>query len=135
MNNGYMNPDIKKKSGIFLKALIIGILVTLLTMLGFAAIMLLFSVNQNYSVVLATISVAIGSFAAAFYTAKKFNNKGYKIGFLAGLFTFIIVTAVSLIISKNAVTYNTFFHFVIIVIASLLGGILGVNFKKDKKYI
>ncbi|MDD6478635.1 MAG: TIGR04086 family membrane protein [Oscillospiraceae bacterium] len=135
MNNSYIAPDVKKKSGIFLKAAGSGIVVTLLAMLIFAAIMLWFGISQKYAVALATVSVAIGSFAAAFYAARKINVKGYKIGFLAGVVTFIIITAVSLIISKNGVTYNTLFHFIIIMISSLIGGILGVNFQKDKKYI
>lgn len=135
MSNNFITPDIKKKSGIFLKALLLGVAVTFITMLLFAALMLWCNIPQGYTTALATVSVAIGSFFAAFYSARKINSKGYKIGFIAGVITFLIVTLISLFMSDNGITYNTLFHFIIIIISSLIGGIWGVNFKRDKKYI
>ena len=38
-------------------------------------------------------------------------------------------------LNKSAVTINTLFHFVIIVMSSVVGGILGVNKKKTKELI
>ena len=52
-----------------------------------------------------------------------------------GIVTFAVVTLVSLIVDDGGFTQNTIFHFVIIMLASLIGAILGVNKTSNKKYI
>ena len=46
----------------------------------------------------------------------------------------LIILAVVVVVG-NRLTVNTLFHFVIIVLSSLVGGITGVNADKGKKYI
>ena len=120
---------------LYLTGALIGILVTLLFMCIFAGVIVLTDLDRGYSLPLATVSLALGSFMAAYYVARKSGNKGYLIGTLIGLISFAAVTVISLIVSKNGLSINTLFHFIIIVIASAIGGILGVNKGKSKKYI
>lgn len=119
----------------YLKATVIGVAVTFLSMLLSAAIIMLLNLDRAFSVPLATISLALGSFAAAYYVSSIIQNKGYLIGTLVGLITFGIVTIISLIVNKNGLTVNTLFHLIIILLSSAIGGILGVNKNKSKKYI
>ena len=79
--------------------------------------------------------MAAGSLSAAFYAARKNGSKGYLIGRLVGIITFLLVTIISLIVSGGVLSSNTLFRFVIIVISSLIGGILGINIRREKKYI
>ena len=60
---------------------------------------------------------------------------GVYIGFIIGISTFLIITIISLIINDTALSINTLFHFIIIVLSSLIGGIFGVNKDKNKKII
>ena len=122
-------------AAIYIKGAIIGVAVTLLFMCLFAAILLFSGIDRGYSVPFATVSLALGSFAAAYIVSRKSERRGYLIGTLIGLVTFAIVTVISLIINKNGLTMNTLFHFIIIVLASAIGGILGVNKGKSRKYI
>ncbi len=120
---------------LYLTGALIGIAVTLLFMCVFAAVILLLGLDRGYTVPFSTVSLSLGSFAAAFYVSSKSQHKGYLIGTLVGLISFAAVTVISLIISNSGLSINTLFHFIIIVLASAIGGILGVNKGKNKKYI
>ncbi|MBO4433333.1 MAG: TIGR04086 family membrane protein [Clostridia bacterium] len=113
----------------------LGIAVTLIFLFIFAAAIYFFDIDRVYSVPFATMSLALGSFSAAYFVSKKIGHRGYLIGALVGLISFAVVTIISLIVTKSGFSGNTVFYFIIIVIASLIGGILGVNKGKRNKYI
>ena len=127
----------KDKKGylIYILGFVIGIVVTAVFITLFAVIMYLSGSAFKYAPVFATVSVAIGSLTAAFFTAKKRGSHGLIIGAVIGGITFILITLISLIINRGGVTVNTLFHFIIIMLSSLIGGILGVNKGKSHKYI
>lgn len=132
------NDTLKKRpSGVvlYLTGALIGVLSTLVFMCISAAAILFLELDRGYSVPLATISISLGSFLAAYFVSLKSEQKGYLIGTLIGVISFAAVTVISVIISKNGLTVNTLFRFIIIVLASAIGGILGVNKGKNKKYI
>ena len=119
----------------YLIGALIGIAVTFAFLLIFSAAIILFGLDRAYSVPFATVSLALGSLAAAYYVSRKSEKKGYLIGTFIGLISFAAVTVISLIVNKSGLTLNTLFHFIIILLASAIGGILGVNKGKSKKYI
>jgi len=127
MNKDLIKTDKSKKIMIIVKGVIVGVIAALTMMLIFAGIMLIFEIDRNFSTPFATVSVALGSFSAAFYCARKVGKKGYLIGLITGIITFCIITFISFIVSDKGFTYNTLFHFIIIILASLMGGILGIN--------
>lgn len=131
----YSYGDFKQKLPIIIKGTLLGVAVTIFSMIGFAALMLIFNMDRKLSLPFSTTSLAIGCLLAAMYTAKKVGHKGYIIGFIIGVIVFVLVTALSLIITGDGFSYNTLFHFVIILIASITGGILGVNRGRKNKYI
>lgn len=114
---------------------IVGTVTTLALMLISAAAIYLFNLDRAYSIPLSTLSLALGGFAAAYYVARKSERKGYLVGALTGLISFALVTIISLIVTKSGLTVNTLFHFIIITLASVIGGIMGVNKGKNKKLI
>jgi len=125
----------QNKSKLIITGTIIGIVVTLLIMLLLSFVVLMFDLNDGFSAPFATLSLAIGTFAAAFYTARNIGSRGYLVGLTVGVISFLVVLLISLFVSKQSIGANTVFHLVIIIISSLIGGILGVNFKRDKKYL
>ena len=132
MSKDFSKAIVNKKSAYILGG-VIGLVVTLVSMLTFAAVLLFFDVNRAFAVPFATISVAVGSFFASKINAKKIGDKGYLVGSIIGIIVFILITIVSLIFG-NGLTLNTLFHFVIIILSSVAGGISGVNVRQ-KKYI
>lgn len=111
---------------------IIGLAVTFLFVLIFAAVLLIFGLNKEFADPFATVSLACGSFSAAYFIAYKIGSKGYLIGLCAGGIIFLITTLIGLVINGGAVTLNTLFHLIIVTLSGVLGGILAVN---KEKYI
>lgn len=114
---------------------VIGVITALVFIVLFALVMYLSGEAFKYAPVFATLSVAFGCFAAAFFTARRQANRGWLAGAIIGGITFILITLISLILNRGGVTLNTLFHFIIIMLASLIGGIVGVNKGKSHKYI
>ncbi len=114
---------------------LVEIVSTLVFVLAFAVIMYLIEGGYKYSSIFATVSIAIGSLIASFYLGNKQGQKGILIGLAVGGITFIIITLISLLMDNGAVGINILFHFIIILLASLIGAILGVNKKANQKYI
>ena len=124
-----------KKYGIFIKSLIIEVAVTLIFILLFSILMYLTEKGYEYASVFATVSVALGSLAAAFSAAKSIGKKGLLTGAVVGGISFILVTLISLFADNGGLTVNTVFHFIIIMLSSLIGAVLGVNRKSNRNYI
>lgn len=133
MSNVFNNNNDNKIIAFFLGG-IVGIIITLIIMFIFSAVIIFLNIDRAYAVPFATISIGIGSFFAGKITGRKLCNKGYLVGLVIGLITFLTITLLSLILG-NSLSINTIFHFVIILLSSIIGGITGVNYKKNKKYI
>ena len=134
MSADFSKKDTINKKTAFLWGGMLGILTSLVAMLVFSAVLLFFNLDRNYAAPFATISVALGCFIAGRYTAKKIGDKGYLIGLIIGAAVLVVITALSLIIG-NGMSLNTLFHFIIMILSSIVGGIAGVNQDKHKKYI
>ena len=57
------------------------------------------------------------------------------IGFIISVAVFVIITVISMIINNAGFNINTLFHFIIIVLSGVVGGIMGVNHEKKQKLI
>ncbi len=113
----------------------IGTAAAIILMAAFAMAVVFFQIDRSYAAPLATVSVAAGCFVSSFTGGKKIGKKGYLFGLLNGGAVFIIITLIALIVSGWSFSLNTVFHLVILVMASVAGGILGVNKIRNKKYI
>ena len=134
MSNEFTKKDNIKKKSAYIWGAMLGILSALVSMIVFSAVLLFLNIDRAYATPFATISIAIGSFIASRYTSNKIGDKGYLIGLTIGIIVFIVITSLSLIVG-NSLSLNTLFHFIIILLASTVGGITGVNQNKHKKYI
>lgn len=119
---------------IFIKGIVLGVLVNISLLLIFAAVILLADIDRAFAQPLSSIALGVGGFVAAIYTAKKIGGKGYLVGLIIGLLSFVVVTLIGLIINKNGLTKASVFRFIISFLSSVIGGIIGVN-KKTQKYI
>jgi len=134
MSDGFLKKDDTNRKRIYITGGILGVAVTIAVMLIFSLVLLFSNLDRAYAAPFATISISAGTFFASRYAAKKIGDHGYLIGLVVGVVTFVIITVISLIVG-NKFSMHTLFHFVIILLSSFVGGILGVNIKKSKKYI
>ena len=122
-------------SKIVLISTLVGVIATAVSIILFSAVMYFAGLDKIYSVIFATISVAIGCFFASFTAALKNKSKGFLTGLVVGGITFAIIFLISLMYDKGAVGTNTLFHFIIFMHSSVVGGVLGVNKVENRKYI
>ncbi len=126
----------KKLNYIFLlKVLLIELITTTLTMLLFATVLYFLEGGFQFSPLFASISLGLGCFLASLYASKKIGQKGLLVGSIVGGISFIIITLISLMASKDVFTLNTLFKLIILMLMSFIGGVLGVNLKQNQKYI
>lgn len=135
MNNEILKKGISTKYKSIIGAFLIGVAVTAVFIAVFAAVMYFFAAGFKYAALFATLSAAFGGFAASFFLAGKSGSRGWLTGLITGICAFLIITVISLAVNHGAMTNNTLFHLVIIVLASVIGGILGVNKPSEKKFI
>lgn len=117
-----------------IKTALILIAVSLIGVLIFATVMYFLEGGYEFSPLFATVSVALGCLVSSLSLARSVGKKGLLIGGAVGFVTFIILTLIALVVNNSGITVNTLFRFIIIMLASIIGGIIGVN-KKQEKYI
>ncbi len=119
---------------VFLKAFIFEIIITAIFVVLFGLFMFLTGKGFELAPLFATVSLGLGSGFAAYFAASKIGNKGLLNGFIIGITSFLIIALISLIVDDGSVTLNTLFHFIIFVLSALIGGVLGVNKRENKKF-
>ncbi len=132
MNNAQKYNN-KEKIIIYLVSTLVGIIITFLTMLLASLLMVLFEISLNLLPIVSSICLVVGSFFAGFLSAKKIGSGGIVCGLVVAFVTFLIVFIISLILDPTGITFNTMIHFIITLLSSLIGGIIGVN--KSKNFI
>lgn len=124
--------DIKKKAAVWGISVLLGFVVSFLIMLLFAVLATGADISEEYASPMACISAAAGGLAAAFCASRLLGSKGMINGLVCGSTMFIIIKAVALAMDDGGLTLNTLFHFVVLLLAAMIGGIWGVNSGRKK---
>lgn len=82
--------------------------------------------------VMSTVALCVGAFSGGFSCAKKRRKNGLVMGIATGGIMFFIVLLLSLIFAKTAITFTAASKLFWTVVFSAIGGIIGVNSKKQK---
>lgn len=117
-----------------ISGLIIGLIVTVLLFVLFALGMSFYILPTTSANVVASISLAAGSFSGGFFAAKKLGKNGLITGALCGLATFLIFTLIGIAAFGNAPGSSTLIRLLIFITAGAIGGIIGVG-NADKRKI
>ena len=76
---------------LWVKTAILEIVISTIFIFIFSALMYFLNLKNELSPVFATISMAFGTFFAAYSAAKKVGNKGYLVGLTVGGITFLVI--------------------------------------------
>lgn len=121
------------------KVFAIGLAVFIITAIIFASIFAFaltsFDLSDAVATVMSVVSLGLGALASGFITAKLNGSNGLLYGLLSGLIAFVLVLIISLIFNFGAFSIFTLLKAIAIIICGCLGGILGVNLKRNKKII
>ena len=126
-NESYEKYNNKEKAIVYFIASFIGIIMTFLVMIISAFITVVFEISPILLPTIASVCLAIGSFMGSFLSAKKIGNGGIISGLIISIIIFIFIFFISLFFDKSQISFNTIFHFIITLISSMIGGIIGVN--------
>ena len=117
-----------------ISGLIIGLLVTVLLFVLFALGMSFFILPTSSATIVASISIATGTFFGGFFAAKNLGKNGLIIGALCGFLMFLIFTLIGIAAFGKAPSTSTLIRLLIFVTAGAIGGIIGVG-NVDKRKI
>lgn len=115
----------------------------LLKYLGFYAIFLiliivicsilnLLGVNSTITNLILFIFNTILFFVFGFKNGKLTTSKGYLAGLKIGATFLLLLLIISLFLNKNMFSITSLIYYVILILSSLLGGMMGINKKSDK---
>lgn len=130
-----MSDDKKLDLKLIIKIFLVFLLISTAMVFVFAAVIYFLEGGYEYSPLFATISVAVGCFAAAFVAGLKLKRKGILIGFAVGFSAFMLITLAALLVNSSAIGLHTLLRLFIMLLCAFIGGVLGVNRNTEPKYI
>lgn len=96
---------------------------------SFSAIILYSNIPPTFISQMTTILGAISLFLSAFITSRIANKNGMLIGFIFGTIASILIFTLTFLTTTIAFSIGELTKIIVIMIASCLGGIFGVNSK------
>lgn len=132
MNNSQKYNN-KEKIFIYLISSLIGIIITFVSMLLSSLVIAFFDISLSLLPIIASICLLLGSFIAGLISARKIGSGGIISGLFVSVIIFLFVFLVSLVFDPTGISFNTLIHFIINILSSLIGAIIGVN--KSTKFI
>lgn len=103
----------------------------LITLVFITSLLNLIGVNStitNFLIFIFNISLF---FIFGLKNGKKAINKGYLAGLKVGGLFLLVLFIISLFTSKNIFSLSTFIYYLVLILASTLGGSLGINKKSE----
>ncbi|MBQ7136865.1 MAG: TIGR04086 family membrane protein [Bacilli bacterium] len=88
-------------------------------------------INSKALTIFEIISVIISMIIGGIYIGKNSNQKGFLEGIKVGLLTIIILFLFGYLGLEQKINLSTLFFYIIILISSILGSILGINKKSS----
>ena len=113
-------------------SVLIGAIVCALVLLLMAVLMTARNIPQFAVDPMAGVALIAGGLVAGFCCARMLRENGMMYGALSGAVFTVIVVLAGLAIKDNGFGLAAILKIVIIMLASMLGGVLGVNGKKRK---
>lgn len=104
--------------------------IVLLSMLSIA--MSIQPIPQSFVYPIALMVTAASSFVSGYFCTKISRKKGLLLGFFCGVLLFFIISIFGIMFSNLQLNFAMITKFLVIVLSSMIGGVLGVNYKKHK---
>lgn len=111
-----------------------GIFIILEVMISFIVSLLnLMGVNSGITSIILLIINSIIFFFFTYKNGTKTKKNGYVMGILMGLYMIMLMFIISTIMSGFKFQISTFIYYLILLFISGLGGMVGINHKKEDK--
>ena len=130
-----MKYNVYERGVILALSSVVGILISVLAVFLAAALCLTLDITDRMSSGISGVCLGIGSLTAGFLAAKKLKVSGVINGALCGIIIYVLIIILSVFLSKNGFSMNSFYHILITVLSSACGGLLGIVSGDHKKII
>ena len=91
----------------------------------------LIGVNSTITNLMIFIFNILTFFIFGFKSGKKASSKGYIAGLKIGGLFLLILIIINLFTARNFFNITTIIYYIVLLLASILGGMLGINKKED----
>ncbi len=125
----------KISSIILIKTALFHLLSDVAAIFMFAVAMYFLEGGYEFSPLFGTLALSVGCLISALYLGNKLGEKGIIIGAAIGVATFVPITLISLLVNHSSVSIHLLLRLVIMILASLIGAIIGVNRKSSEKLV
>ena len=114
----------------YIKALLY-IFIPILLFTIFLSIFYYFNIiNDSLLNIFKLLTTSLSMLIGGLYIGKKVNKKGYIEGLKEGLIVVILLFLISYLGFNKGININRFIYYIILIISSILGSMIGIN-KKD----
>ncbi len=93
----------------------------------------LLGLNSGITTIIIFILNILLFFILSLINASKVKKKGFLEGIILGLIFIILMILIKIILFDNTFNLSTFIYYLILLLTSLFGGMIGVNKKEAKK--
>lgn len=128
----------KVSKNYMIKPLLIGLIVSVVSSLIIVAICAIAATNLAVSdeaiLIMALVSMSLGAFIGGISAAKMLKEKGFLIGALNGAAFFLLTTIIAFIVNQNAITMISLIKLLVFTLASMVGGVIGVNITHKRSF-
>lgn len=114
-------------------AALIGAAFTFAVLCIMALLMSVRDIPTSAASAMSSAAAGVGAFAAGFAAAKIHKRQGAVIGAASGTLLFLIIFVVSMIITGTFLSLSVFLRFILMLLASTVAGIMGVNMRVRRK--
>lgn len=133
-STGAESANVPKAAIMMLIGILVSIATSMVMLLLFALVMTVKTVPLSAVPTLTAASVAIGSFVGAFIGARIHRKSGLLVGSVIGLFMYALLMLGSLAFQSKGLDITTLIKLIVSVVSGGIGGVLGVNAHKKRKY-
>lgn len=112
---------------------LIGVVIMLGVVLLLSVLMSKVDIPEQVVTVMSSISLCIGAYSAGYIASRRRRQNGLVLGMITGVIVYCLVFFLGVMFAKTSITFNAFTKFIMVLICSAIGGVLGVN-SKAKRY-
>ncbi len=114
-----------------LKCVVKGYIFSLIILMVFSVLITYTPLSENYIGLICLLASGSGALLSSILAGRIFKSKGIIIGAVSSVIYFLILLLTGVLIFENGVEYATVLKNLIwYILAGILGGVIGVNFKK-----
>ncbi len=114
---------------------LIGALFTFVVLCVMAFILSMQDIPTSATGAMSSTAAGVGAFAAGFAAAKIHKRQGALVGAAAGAMLFVVILLVSMIVTGSFMSFQVLLRLILMILASTVAGIIGVNMRGRRKKI